>query len=618
MPGLLAYFDPSQGSDPSEVLARMSQALEPEAHYRCETQSGEGFALGRVTTGILNPQAQPVWDEGGSSFIFMEGELYNASELAGRLNTTNTGLGSSDDARLVLELYRQEGPSCFSDLNGSFIAAIWDGDRERLVLANDRLGLYPLYVYISKKRFAFASGVRALLAVPGIAKNVDHTAIAEFLTFDHVLGDRTFLRDVKRLPQGTVLTYANGKTEQQRYWQPTFPEHHARFMERDLIQRFIELMRQSIERQAPQDDSVGLLLSGGMDSRMLLCFMAQSPAHYENLTTFSWGIPGCDDARYAAESAKLAGVDNYFYKLEPDWLHGLAEDCVRISDGMGNIVNMHALATLKQQTEHARIIYKGFLGDAMFGFGIRPRYWAEYQQEDRVHTHLDAYRDYDVLTFDLNRHEQVFTDAFNDISAGGILSDYQGVMEASQTGDLSEQRIYIDLTQRVPRMTLNGIEAVRSRAAVRLPFADNDLVEFSLGLAPGLRLNRSLMVKAFVEAFPQYAQIPLASTGLPLTACARDVALRAAKLVRWHLHSRGLGWLAGPERRPYKDYDSWFRTVLRDWVQRLLLSERSLGRGYMRPDVLREIVEDHMQGANHAVQLGALLSVELWHRMYLD
>jgi hypothetical protein len=79
-----------------------------------------------------------------------------------------------------------------------------------------------------------------------------------------------------------------------------------------------------------------------------------------------------------------------------------------------------------------------------------------------------------------------------------------------------------------------------------------------------------------------------------------------------------LGWLAGPERRPYKDYNTWFRTVLRGWVEDLLFSDRSLGRGYLRPDTLHDVVEGHMQGENRAVQLGALLTVELWHRMYID
>jgi asparagine synthase (glutamine-hydrolysing) len=351
---------------------------------------------------------------------------------------------------------------------------------------------------------------------------------------------------------------------------------------------------------------------------MLLGFLAQSQNRSEDLLTFSWGIPGCDDARYAAESARLAGAQHHFFELKPDWLSSMAEESVRICDGMGNIVNMHALATVDRQVELAQVLFKGFLGDAMFGFGIRPRYWAQYSTEDRVQAHLDAYRDYDVLTFDLPVHEKVFTETFNTRIAGGIIADYQSVMDSSQQEDLADQRIYIDLTQRVPRMTLNGVEAIRSQAAVRLPFADNDLIEFSLGLVPGLRLGRSVMVQAFIQALPEYAQIPLASTGLPLTSCAREVALRAAKLVRWHLRSRGLGWMAGPERRPYKDYDAWFRTVLRDRVEDVLLSDSSLARGILKPEMLRKTVEDHMSGSNHAVKLGALLSVEIWHRMYLD
>jgi asparagine synthase (glutamine-hydrolysing) len=100
--------------------------------------------------------------------------------------------------------------------------------------------------------------------------------------------------------------------------------------------------------------------------------------------------------------------------------------------------------------------------------------------------------------------------------------------------------------------------------------------------------------------------------------CARDTLLRGKEVVRWHLEARGLGRLMGPGRRPYKDYNLWFRTVLRNWVEETLLSPRALERGYFNPDYVRVIVSEHMAGANYAVRIGALMSIELWHRMYVD
>jgi asparagine synthase (glutamine-hydrolysing) len=359
------------------------------------------------------------------------------------------------------------------------------------------------------------------------------------------------------------------------------------------------------------------MLSGGLDSRLLLGLMAEA-SNGQPMTTFTWGIPGADDVRYAAECARVAGTRHHFFELKPSWLLDKAEQVVRQSDGMGNVVNLHAAAALEAEAQQAQVIFKGFLGDAMFGFGLRPRHWADYDDGDRLHTHLEAYRDYDVLDFDLPEHPRLFTPAFQQAIGDEVLGAYDAAIRASGVTQLAVQRLYIDLANRVPRMTLNGVEMVRSRAAVRLPFADNDLVEFSLRIPPGFHYGRQLVKQAFLEAFPDFAKVPVTPTNLPQVACAREVALRAAGLVRWHLRRAGLGRLAGPEQRPYKDYNRWFRTELRAWVTDILLSHQSLERGYFNPDYVRQLVQAHMSGEDHAVRLGGLVAIELWHRQFID
>ena len=200
----------------------------------------------------------------------------------------------------------------------------------------------------------------------------------------------------------------------------------------------------------------------------------------------------------------------------------------------------------------------------------------------------------------------------------GVVDDYRAAMLASGVSDLSDQRIYIDLTQRVPRMTIHGVQVLRDRMAIRLPFSDNDLLDFSLRIPSGLRLGRQVIVQAFIEAYPKLAQIPFTPSGLPMVSCARDLAIRTRQLAQWHLGRAGLGRLAGPRSRPAKDYATWFRTVLRGQVEGLLLDPVSLDRGYFQPAYIRNLVQEHMAGANHAVRLGSLLTLELWHRQFVN
>jgi asparagine synthase (glutamine-hydrolysing) len=191
-------------------------------------------------------------------------------------------------------------------------------------------------------------------------------------------------------------------------------------------------------------------------------------------------------------------------------------------------------------------------------------------------------------------------------------------MDAANTPSLADQRNYFDFRQRVPRMTIRGVEVVRSRAMARLPFCDNDLVEFSLRVPPGLRYNRRLVKDAFVREFPHLAQIPITETGYPMMVCSRDVLMHASRVIRYGLRKRGLGWLLSSERRTYQNYGEWFRTNLRGWMEGIILSERAMDRGYFNPEYVRNMVSEHIGGGNHTVSLGALLSLELWHREFID
>lgn len=617
MPGIVGFVRPLSRNDSSSLMARLARGLEADPRFKAEIHAEEGFGLGRISLGILQPQPQPVWSEDGNLGLVMEGEFFGREELAKKLVERGRPPRAESDPELALELYRERGEEFVSSLNGAFLIAIWDRRSRRMVVANDRLGLVPLYYARLPQGLLFASGVRALLAEPALPRQVDRTAIAEMLTFDHILGQRTLLKSVSLLPQATIMTVEGSRMSLRQYWRPTFPETYPVFREADYVEEGGALLRQAIARQTGGQSNGALLLSGGLDSRALLGVLAeQSNGH--GMQVLTWGIPGCDDVRFARAAARAAGARFEFLALRPDWLVGQAENGVRITDGMGNLVNLHALAVAPRAREHADVLYKGFLGDAMFGFGIPARYWADYDDETALDVHLQAYRDYRVLSFDFPEHPSLFTPAFRSEVGDGVREDYRAAMRVSNSRQLSDQRIAIDLTQRVPRMTLNGVEVTRDQAAVRLPFCDNDLVDFSLRIPPGLRTGRQVLVRFLVESFPKLAQVPVTPSGLPLMACAGDVAARGRQLIQWHLRKRGLARLAGPTARPSKDYAAWFRGGLRGWMQATLLSPAALDRGYFQPDYIRGVVAAHLAGENHAVRLGSLLSLELWHKMYLD
>ncbi len=285
---------------------------------------------------------------------------------------------------------------------------------------------------------------------------------------------------------------------------------------------------------------------------------------------------------------------------------------------MGNVANLHAMATLDDEVKFAKVIYKGFLGDAMFGFALRHQHWAEYNLENSIKAHLQVHTDQGVITFHPTVHENIFTSDFIRDVGSSVMDEYRDGMLASDSRMLADQRLYFDLTQRVPRMTLRGVDVVRSKAHVRLPFADTDLLDFSIRVPPGLHHNRILMQHAFLRGFPEMARVPISWTGLPMQENLRELEMRARRILQWHLHRHGLAKQSQVIWKPYHDYANWFKGILRPWLEGVLLSERSLNRGYMKPEVIRDIVKKHMSGDNQTVRLGAMLSIEIWHRLFID
>lgn len=617
MPGIVGFVKDIDNNQATSFLEGMARALESDDWFVNHLYAGEGFGLGRVSLGILNPEAQPVWDKDRGIWLVMEGEFYNSQELQHDLGKKGYQFRTNSDAEIALCLYIDSGEQFASRLHGAFAIALWDQGEQKLIVTNDRLGLHPIYYTETQQGLVFGSGVRALLADPMVSREIDPAAIAQFLTFDHVLLDRTLLKKVKLLDQASVLTYQNRQLAIKPYWKLEYTYIYPLISLDEYIEELVRLLRQSIQRHAHDELPTGLLLSGGLDSRWLLALLAESP-RVKNLRTFTFGIPGCIDGKFAGELSKKAHCNHQFFELRSDWLLGQAENAVRITDGMGNIVNLHALATLDEESQYAKVMYKGFLGDAMFGYAVVPRFWADYDDETRMEAHWQTHRGHGVISLEREQQSALFTDRFQQELGKAVFEDYSKGMNEFPAKQLANQRLFFDLRQRVPRMTIRGVEAVRQRAAVRLPFCDYDLVEFTTRVPPGYHDKRFLITEAFVRTYPELAKIPCTPKNLPLMNCARSIYLQGKDLVQWHLDNAGLGRLGGQKNRKYQDYNNWFRTVLRSWVEGILLSPACLERGYYRPEYMRNLVAEHMSGSNYSVLLGALISIELWHRMYID
>ena len=227
------------------------------------------------------------------------------------------------------------------------------------------------------------------------------------------------------------------------------------------------------------------------------------------------------------------------------------------------------LANIEEQSRHAQVLYKGFLGDALLGFGLKRRMWADYERDTRHRVHEGVHRDQGLLNYDDPEQRRLFTDTFLARVGNAAFQAYADAMDRSGSRQLANQRVDDGLTQRVPRMTLTVSRVARGRAIVRSPFRTTTWSILRSQRPAGIPLERYSPKVAFVKCFPRLAEIPIAGTGRPLVSCARDVAAQVRGLLSWHLRHRGLGYLAGRERRPVQR------------LRRLVpVGVAALGRGY--------------------------------------
>lgn len=618
MPGIFGFthFIDDEGS--RRLLDAMAGVLQEEPTYQTYTHTGAGISLGRVGLPVVQPHPQPAWNEGRTVAVMMEGEIFEYARHRAFLEDRGHCFATDSQAELFGHYYEESGPEFVRGLNGVFAAAIWDAPKRRLTLVNDHMALQPLYYTPNRPdRFLFASGVRAILASPDIPRTLDRLAIGELLTFDHVLHDHTLLAEIKQLPAASILTVADGQIHLERYWHPYFCENYPVRNEGEYLEELRPLLRQAFARQLPGEQSAAVLISGGLDSRVVA---AELGALHKGapIQTFTFGQPGCDDERFANEVSTKLRMPHQFYTLESDYLIQYANKGVRLSDGMANVVHMHTLPNLASQAGRARIMYKGFLGDALFGYGISDRLWASYAKADLPRMQLASLQDIGGVLYQPEQLDQLMLHAPGTSPSQQVMDSYAEAIQASQSDLPADQRNYLDLTQRVPRMTLNGVEWVRSQAHVRLPFADKDLVEFVCTVPPGYRVQRKLMVELFIRDYPHLAKIPYTGTGLPMVHCRRDVTIRANQQLRWWLRAAGMKWVPMPGKRPYARYNDWLRDGLRPWMEGILLGKRFAERGIFDPGMVKRLVQDQLSGASHHSRLGALIAIELWHQQFID
>jgi asparagine synthase (glutamine-hydrolysing) len=580
-----------------------------------------GVALGHRRLSIIDLTSgghQPMTTPSGRSVIVYNGELFNYLDLREELRAVGRTFTTRSDTEVVLAAYEEWGESCVERFNGQFAFVLWDRHQRRLFLARDRFGVKPLYYYQRGDLFAAASEVKALLAHPDIHARVSHPALAEYFTFQNIFTDLTLFDGVRLLPPGTTLTIESGKQPRQRqYWDYHFEADPRLTRIEDCADEVYRLFEQAIRRQLLSDVPVGSYLSGGMDSGSITAVATQ---HIPRIHTFTAGFDlssasglelGFDERPASERLANLVKSEHYEVVLHAgDMEQVLPELIWHLEDlRVGQSYPNYYVARLA--SKFVKVVLSGAGGDELFG-GYPWRYYRAVGAAD-PEAYFRSYYDYwqrlvpdeqRVMLFNAHTYEQL-----------AHVSPYQAFrsvfgtdMQLATIEDMVNASLYFEC-----KTFLHGLFIVEDKLSMahsletRVPFMDNDLVDFAMRIPPRFKLRD-------LERAPRVDEnAPAKQTYLSQTRDGKVVLRQAmARLVSEEGTSRAKQGFSAPDA-------SWFRGESIDYINGLLNDPKALIYEFLRPEYVRQRLDAHTAGLhNHRLFIWSVLSFEWWLRTFID
>jgi asparagine synthase (glutamine-hydrolysing) len=454
------------------------------------------FALGHRRLKIIDLSeraSQPMVDSELGIVLAFNGCIYNYPQLRQELTDAGYRFFSTGDSEVLIKAYHHWGERFVERLHGMFAFCLWERDSGRAVLARDRLGIKPLYLSEQSGRLRFASTLPALLAGGGVDTAVDPVALHHYLTFHSVVpAPRTILQGVRKLEPATMLVVEpDGRQRRTTYWSPRFErrDDRAGWTARDWEDATLEALRTAVERRLVADVPVGVLLSGGLDSSLVVGLLAEAGQH--GLATFSVGFESVggeegDEFAYSDVVARAFDTDHHQFRVPTGRMLPALSACVAaMSEPMvsHDAVGFYLLS--QEVAKSIKVVQSGQGADEVFG----GYHW--YPPMLRVPAGdlgVDAYA---AAFFDRTQDEMrevVSPDHVLDADASRTFVETHFQGSGAQTP--ADRALRLDTTvmlvddpvKRVDNMTMAwGLEA-------RVPFLDHELVELAASCPPELHL----------------------------------------------------------------------------------------------------------------------------------
>ncbi|MAT42399.1 MAG: hypothetical protein CL609_08665 [Anaerolineaceae bacterium] len=607
MPGLYGVIAPDlEIKNQADSMKEMLKSEWSEIDEQWVDQS-TGVGLGRIDLGIFQTDVQPIIKK--SRIIFLIGEIVNQDELQAKVskNSSETPISVNE---IILILYEQIGFKVFELLNGSFAIAIWEIDQKKLVLACGYAGLRPLFYSISGNRFCFSSEIKALLALNWTPRKVDNRAVIDLLGFGLPQGEITLFNNILRLPAGMILVYQKGKLEIREGFMVRFNPQPSSLTEEEHIKNASYLLEKSLLARFKSGAKMGLTLSGGMDTRVLLAACSHLNLR---VPTFTYGQKGSRDKERAKKLSNLVDYPHYSFTLKGNYIKENAAAVLDRCEGRVDCFLSHGLF-LQQMRDWVDVMMLGNGGEYLFSSV------SDYYSKSTDIIPNQPYETYYHFRNTFFKEEvwpKLFTENIQKIQdyprqkLFDLLKFYDPI-NADQAIDA-----YWFNTVQMNR-TLQGLYLINHVLEFSEPYFDRDLILYATSLPIQYRRDR-LIQKALLEKYNKsmaYIEGGHLYNESHFQKFVQKSARRVkVRLVRYKLLDKK--FIARPSST-FSDLHALTRhSPNRKWIESILLNQTAMLYEFVKPDYVKNLVQQHMNAeTNFTKQINTLMTLELFLQQY--
>ena len=575
-----------------------------------------GIGHRRLAIIDLSPAGHQPMITGDHRYVLSyNGEIYNYREIRTELEAIGYWFRSQTDSEVVLIALAHWGPDALLKFNGMFGLALWDRKEKTLLLARDRYGIKPLYYARQGQSFAFGSEQKAITAQPTFKRNLNKKAFLEYFTFQNIFTDQTLLEDLHLLPAGhfAKLRVATGQWSQHQYWDYRFHEPDQKVDRQEHLEELDRLFKQAVNRQLVSDVELGSYLSGGMDSGSITAIAAQSLPYIKTFTcgfdlSSASGIELAFDERTKAEamSAKFK-TEHYEMVLKAGDMERCLPQVARHLEEPRVGQSYPNYYAAKLASKFVKVILSGSGGDELFG-GYPWRYYRAANSQN-FEQYIDQYYHYWQRLVNNTELKQMFSPVASELTGVWTRDIFRNVF-ANHDNVLERPEDYINHSLYFGAKTfLHGLFVVEDKLSMahslenRVPFMDNDLVNFAMKCPVSLKLNNLAEVLKINENELGWKKEKFFQKTNDGKQLLRDMMSRYIPKNITNAEKQGF---SSPDA-------SWFKGDSIDFVRRKLLNRDALLYKLLDFETVKNLLNQHLEGTeNRRLLIWSLLNVEAW------